>query len=468
MLTLNEKKILSYLQGKMSAEELSRKSGIPLSSILSLSQSLKEKGYVEIEQAEEVAVEASPEGLAYARQGLPEQAVHAAAKRQAPLSSLSKVELSVGLAWATKNGWVKVEGGKLKSLCEAGDYPLHAALRSIAEGKGAGEKEISILEKRKLVSKAKIKRIYLSPTSLLKEGKEAAEESISSLTRELLLSGGWKGKSFKPYDISAKTEKTYPAKAHPISRLKERIGKIFAEMGFEEMEGPELQSAFWNFDALFQPQDHPARELADTFYVKGKMSMPGDLGLIERVKEVHEKFWGGQWSRSVAQKPVLRTHTTAVSASYLYHKCRGAEPKKYFCIGKVYRNEATDYKHLAEFFQVEGIVVWEGATFCDLLGLLKEFYCKLGFEKIRFQPSYFPYTEPSLEVSVYFEKKRQWLELGGAGIFRPEVSIPLCNRYPVLAWGLSLERPLMLLSDMEDIRDFYKGDVGWLREQKLR
>jgi len=112
--------------------------------------------------------------------------------------------------------------------------------------------------------------------------------------------------------------------------------------------------------------------------------------------------------------------------------------------------------------------VWEGATFRDLLGLLREFYRKLGFDKIRFQPSYFPYTEPSLEISVYFEKKQQWLELGGAGIFRPEVSIPLCDRYPVLAWGLSLERPLMLLNDMDDIRDFYKSNAGWLREQKVQ
>ncbi|MCX6772740.1 MAG: phenylalanine--tRNA ligase subunit alpha, partial [Candidatus Micrarchaeota archaeon] len=158
----------------------------------------------------------------------------------------------------------------------------------------------------------------------------------------------------------------------------------------------------------------------------------------------------------------------AVSASYLYNFCKNKAPKKYFSIGKVYRNEATDYKHLAEFFQVEGIVVWEGATFRDLLGCLKEFYSKLGFEKIRFQPSYFPYTEPSLEISVYFEKKQQWLELGGAGIFRPEVSIPLCDRYPVLAWGLSLERPLMLLNDMDDIRDFYRSNVGWIRRQKIQ
>ena len=253
-----------------------------------------------------------------------------------------------------------------------------------------------------------------------------------------------------------------------ISRLRNKIATIFTDMGFEEMNGPEIQTSFWNFDALFQPQDHPARELADTFYLKGSAALPKDDALISRVKKIHEKFWGGEWKGENASKSVLRTHTTSVSASYLYNYCKNKQPKKYFSMGKVFRNEATDYKHLAEFFQVEGIVVWEGATFRDLLGCLKEFYRKLGFEKIRFQPSYFPYTEPSLEISVYFEKKKQWLELGGAGIFRPEVSIPLCDRYPVLAWGLSLERPLMLLNDMDDIRDFYKSNAGWLRKQKVQ
>ena len=164
---------------------------------------------------------------------------------------------------------------------------------------------------------------------------------------------------------------------------------------------------------------------------------------------------------------MLRTHTTAVSASYLYNYCRDSQPKKYFSVGKVFRNEATDYKHLAEFFQVEGIVVWEGATFRDLLGCLREFYRKLGFEKIRFQPSYFPYTEPSLEMSVYFEKKKQWLSSGGRHL-PPRGFHSALRPLPSARMGLSLERPLMLLNDMDDIRTFYRSNAGWLRSQKLQ
>ena len=492
MLHQIETRMLSALSGRMSAEELSQKSGVPVSSVLSFSQSLKEKGYVSIEQTEEKRAALTPEGQGYAATGLPEQSVHLKAQSGAFIAALSPIERSVGLPWASRNGWVKIDGGKLISLCPTEPYFLKEALSKISRHEGVDDAALSILAKRKLVLQASSRKIYLEPTALAPEelpgaanGTGAAEPGasaagagsagasaspeINSLTREMLLSGSYKGALFRPYDVTAPAEIPSPAKRHAISRLKRKISGIFTEMGFGEMQGSEAQAAFWNFDALFQPQDHPARELADTFYLKGGMPLPGDLELVSRIRKVHEKCWGGAWSGEVAKKGVLRTHTTAVSASYLYNECRGGkEPKKYFSIGKVYRNEATDYKHLAEFFQVEGIVVWEGATFRDLLGLLREFYRKLGFDKIRFQPSYFPYTEPSLEISVFFEKKQQWLELGGAGIFRPEVSIPLCDRYPVLAWGLSLERPLMLLSEMDDIRDFYKGNAGWLRRQKVQ
>jgi len=486
MLHQIETKMLAALSGRVSAEELSQQAGIPLSSVLSFSQSLKEKGYISIEQTEEKHVSLTAEGQGYAAKGLPEQAVHRRAQSGAFVTSLSPIERSVGLPWASRNGWVKIEGGKLTSLCSTEPYFLQEALSKISGREPVDDSALSMLLKRKLATQSSTKKVYLEPTALAPEeaastgaaaatgaaatgAGAAAQQEINSLTRDMLLSGGYKGALFRPYDVSAPAEVPSPAKRHAISRLRAKISRIFTDMGFDEMQGSEAQSAFWNFDALFQPQDHPARELADTFYLKNGIELPTGPELVSRIKKVHEKSWGGDWSGEIAKEGVLRTHTTCVSASYLYNECRGSKAaKKYFSVGKVYRNEATDYKHLAEFFQVEGIVVWEGATFRDLLGLLREFYRKLGFEKIRFQPSYFPYTEPSLEISVFFEKKQQWLELGGAGIFRPEVSIPLCDRYPVLAWGLSLERPLMLLNDMDDIRDFYKGNAGWLRKQKVQ
>ena len=464
-----ESRMLSYLGSKMTAQELSEKSGIPLSSVLSFSENLREKGLAKVTHQEERGIRLTEDGKRCLSVGLPEERVLSCAKQGKSALSLSPEEKSAGVNWAMKNGWVALKQGSFQLLnAPQGEYHLRLALRKVSDGEKISSDEEAVLLKRKLAQATVAKTLCLEPVSAALKSEGGRGEEINLLTREMLLSGSWKKSSFRKYDASAPVEIPPIAKRHMVSRLKRKIAGIFVEMGFEEMQGPEIQSSFWNFDALFQPQDHPARDLADTFYLKAASILPSDKAMVSRVKKVHEKSWGGSWLEENAEKTVLRTHTTAVSAAYLYRHCQGKTPKKYFSIGKVYRNEATDYKHLAEFFQVEGIVVFEKATFRDLLGCLKEFYRKLGFKKIRFQPSYFPYTEPSLEVSVYFEKKKQWLELGGAGIFRPEVSLPLCGRYPVLAWGLSLERPLMLLNDMDDIRDFYRSNVGWIRKQKIK
>ena len=344
MLHQIESRILSALSGRMAADELARAAGVPLGSVLSFSQSLKEKGYVSIEQEEESKASLTPEGQSYLRTGLPEQSVCKAAQQGRPISSLTPAERSAGLPWASRNGWVKVEGGKLVSLCAPGPYALHSALAAVSRGEPADSELLSTLARRKLIALSSSKKVFLSPTAAQPE-KSAPSSEVNALTREMLLSGKWKEASFRGYDVSAPAEIPSPAKRHAISRLKKRIGTIFADMGFEEMEGPETQSAFWNFDALFQPQDHPARELADTFYLKEGVPLPDDPGLVSRVRKVHEKCWGGAWSEEAAQKGVLRTHTTAVSAQYLHGRCKSSEPKKYFSIGKVYRNEATDYKH---------------------------------------------------------------------------------------------------------------------------
>jgi phenylalanyl-tRNA synthetase alpha subunit len=232
---------------------------------------------------------------------------------------------------------------------------------------------------------------------------------------------------------------------HIISIWKNKIKKIFSAMGFIEMYGPYVELSYWNFDALFQPQDHPSRELADTFY----LPIYKDIEYTN-VKDIHEKYWKNEWKEDEARKLVLRTHTTVLSAKYLSKYKRG----KFFAIGKVFRNEAIDYKHLAEFHQIEGIVADKNLNFKHLLGVLKRFYSYLDLS-IRFRPSYFPYTEPSVEIEAYFPSRNSWIEIGGAGIFRKQVSEILNCEYPVLAFGLSLERTIMLFSEVDDIRDLY-------------
>ncbi len=241
-------------------------------------------------------------------------------------------------------------------------------------------------------------------------------------------------------------------------------------MGFEEIEGDYVESCFWNMDVLFIPQDHPARDMQDTLYCKKPKKMEIDRDLLRVIKEIHEnggntssRGWGYRFSEEEAKKVLLRTHTTVNTIRYLYKNPE--PPAKVFSIGKVFRRENLDATHLPEFYQIEGIVHEEGANFRQLIGILKEFYRRIGFEKIRFRPAYFPYTEPSMEMEVFWKGK--WMELGGSGIFRPEVTLPAGVKNPVLAWGLSLERLAMLKLDLDDIRILYENDLKWLNEVPL-
>jgi len=299
-------------------------------------------------------------------------------------------------------------------------------------------------------------------------------EYITLITPEIIRKRLWIGKKIKPYDLNIKTFKIYPGRIHPMRELIREVREIFLKLGFREEYGPLIEVAFINFDMLFQPQDHPARDMQDTFYLKkpkyGKIPYNE---LIENIRKTHENGWKTgstgwmyKWSVEEAKKLVLRTHTTSVTVRALYET--GEKEDKIFCIGSVFRNETIDYKHLAEFMQVDGIIIHPDANIKWLMGVIKHFYKEMGFEKVKFWPSYFPYTEPSIQPSIYVDKWGKWLELGGAGIFRPEVTIPLGVKWPVPAWGLGLERLLMIKYDIDDIRLIYKNDLGWLRGVPIR
>ena len=158
---------------------------------------------------------------------------------------------------------------------------------------------------------------------------------------------------------------------------------------------------------------------------------------------------------------VLRTHTTCVTINHLAK----TRPKsaRVFSLGSVFRNEKQSYKHLAEFHQVEGVLSGPNATLRDLMGIQSEFYRRIGLGKVRFWPTFFPYTEPSLQTMVYNEDLGKWVEMFGMGIFRPEVIRPLAIPGPVLAWGGGIERIAMLKYGVSDVREFYNNDIKWLR-----
>ena len=250
-------------------------------------------------------------------------------------------------------------------------------------------------------------------------------------------------------------------------------------MGFKEMEGKMVVDSFWNFDALFTAQDHPVREMQDTFFISNEVKdfESPEKKLLNSIRESHEgklknlksKGWGYSWNKDESKKILLRTHTTVLSTKTLFDiKKDGLKlPQKFFALGRCFRNETVDWSHGFEFNQTEGIVVDRNANFRHLLGYLKQFFRKMGFEEIRFRPAYFPYTEPSVEIDVYHKEKKKWLELGGAGIFRPEVVVPLLGEnIPVLAWGPGFDRMITDYYGIKDLREIYKNDISKLRKTK--
>lgn len=405
------------------------------------------------------------EGRRYLREGLPEERLLRILKKPTMIVKLKNMQdFNVALMWAKKRGWVKVESGKLVPLKKPASVPELNALRALEENKPVSKNEIRLLMSRKLVKEGKDK--YASVRKL--QGKQVTE-----LTSDMIKSGVWRKVRLKPYNVSAHGKPPHPGKLHPLTAVIEKTREIFFDLGFKEVSGPMVESSFWNFDSLYQPQDHPARDSADTFYVSnpGPSKLPAK-GVVDAVKNAHEtggntgsKGWRYKWSLAAARKTIMRTHTTPVSARSLLDV---KPPAKVFSIGRVFRNETIEYKYLPEFTQVEGIVVDENVSFRDHLGFLKEFYLRMGFEKVRFRPAYFPYTEMSVEPEVWFEPKKTWLELGGSGMFRPEVTRPLGINTPVLAWGLGLERLAMLKLGINDIREFYyRNDLRMLRRATI-
>ncbi|MEB3272671.1 MAG: phenylalanine--tRNA ligase subunit alpha [Prochlorothrix sp.] len=277
---------------------------------------------------------------------------------------------------------------------------------------------------------------------------------VTTLTSEMLLSQSWREATFKPYNIQDAVPNIPYGRPSILGECIQRIRDLFLNMGFDEMAGSIVESAFWNFDALFTPQDHPARDEQDTFYVDrpALLPLPEDPELIQRVQATHEQHYGNGWTAIEASRALLRAHTTPFTVRKLYET--QGQPGKYFSIDRVFRNENLDRTHLAEFHQIEGVVIGEMLSIRSLMGYLSYFYEQLGFQDLKFKPTYNPYTEPSLEVYAYHGPSESYLEVGNSGMFRREMLEPLgCGEVSAIAWGLGLERIAMLLYGVDRLGD---------------
>jgi len=495
-LSVNEKKVLltlKNLHGKASPEDIFKNGQFSQAVEVSNAASwLQSKKLVTMDSHIKTVYSLGKEGKKFVEKGLPEKRalkLLSDKKGTINLKDLSVVldsdEISIAIGWLKTNEWASIKKEKdiaieitdkgKKALSEVTEVEKLLHLLYEHPEQEIEKDSIKLLASRKNVIKEK--ELITSMIILTEYGKRVVEtgfeiqEEISQLTSTVIKNSEWKYKTIRPYDIHAFAPAIYGGKPHPLVKLISEIRQIFVEMGFQEIQGDYVESCFWNMDVLFIPQDHPAREMQDTFYCKVPAKLPiQEKQLLEEVAKVHENGgstgstgWGYKFSKTEGERALLRTHTTVNTIRYLYNNPK--PPCKVFSLERVFRKENIDATHLPEFYQIEGIIYEENANFRQLIGILKEFYHRMGFEKIRFRPGYFPYTEPSMEVEVFWNGK--WMELGGSGIFRPEVTEPIGVKSPVLAWGLGLERIAMLRYGLSDIRSLYISDLDWLRKTPL-
>lgn len=491
-----ERKVVPFLSKNSDFKELVKKSGLKDVEVMRALQWLQNKKLITLKQDVRQIVKLDKNGQKYEKKGLPElrflksltktfQKVDDLIKK----SKIDKSEVNICMGILKKKAAIEIkkEGTLTIAITDNGEKLLK---KSTLEEQliSSLPKELSKLSPEEkfafdnLKSRKNIVKVDLIKTktvTLTDLGKNLSKfkidsEVIDQLTPKMLFSNSWKGKSFRRYDVEINVPKISGGRRHFTKVAADYAKKIWLNMGFKEMTGPMLDTSFWIFDSLFTAQDHPVREMQDTFFVKNpaKGKLP-DKKLVSRVCKAHEKGaegstgWQYSWKDEEAKKNVLRTHTTGLSARTISKLKDEDLPAKFFALGRCFRNETMDWSHLFELNQTEGIVIDPNSNFRHLLGYLKQFFKQMGFPDARFRPAHFPYTEPSVEIDVWHPVHNTWMELGGAGIFRPEVVEPLLGKFvPILAWGPGFDRIILEYFDIKDIRDLYKNDIKQLREIK--
>lgn len=456
-LSKQSEKILEEIKNKSQAtiKDL-EKEGYDQSQVNRALLELEENGLVKVQEEIEIVNELSGKGKETIKKGSPEHRLLKQLNKheEKNISEFQDIEIDIALGKAKQKNWVKIDQGKV-TITQKGmeNQGTDIVKNNLKEGNYRDE--------------------YLE-RGLVKE-TEKTEKTIKITS---------KGKNLEPEEIEIRFNPEAPAKTprtgkrHFYKEIISYARKKWLEMGFQEMQGNYVSSGLLNFDSLFIPQDHPARELQDTFFMKNpeksRLSSKEDE-IAERVKQTHEDGWDTgstgwqyQWEREETEKNVLRTHTTSVSAKKLSELNKEDLPKKYFTVSRAFRNETVDRTHLAEFYQTDGIVVGEDLNFKNLKGYISEFFEKMGYEEFRLIPSYYPYTEMSVEVQVWSEEDQEWMGMGGAGMFRPEVTKPLLGfEARVLAWGLGIPRIAMKAAGIKDIRELYRNDAELLEETSV-
>jgi phenylalanyl-tRNA synthetase alpha chain len=368
---------------------------------------------------------------------------------------------------------------QVRSLLRRAELPLEeddltdqekTVVSLVAKKRGAGSTMFRVVERDEVVygfapDAAKVRKLLRS--------QGMTGEEIGALTPEILQEETWKGSAFRPYNVKTTPARVLLGRRNPYVEFIERLKDKLMSLGFEEFDGPLVETEFWNSDALFMPQFHAARDIHDVFYVKDPThAREIEQPYLDNVAAAHENGWttGSRgwrygFDRDFTRRLILRSQGTVLSAKTLH---TAKVPGKYFGVVRCFRPDDVDATHSADFYQTEGIVLGEEVNLRTLLGLLKIFAVEVaGAEEVKFVPGYFPFTEPSVEAHMK-HPRLGWMELGGSGIFRPEVTAPMGIDVPVLAWGLGIDRMAMVSMGINDLRDLFTFDIEEVRLRTRR
>ena len=345
-----------------------------------------------------------------------------------------------------------------------------AIMGTLAKKRGAADSPFRIVERETVV-------YTLSPEAA--EVKKALDdagitgEEIGSITSSLLKSGNWKTGSFRGYNIAIPPARIVPGRTNPYVSFLESVKDKLCSLGFEEFDGPLVETEFWNSDALFMPQFHAARDIHDVYYLKEPTKAKSiEEPFLSNVAAAHEnggntgsRGWNYSFDREFTKRLILRSQGTVLSAHQL---AKAKVPGKYFGIARCFRYDKVDATHLSDFYQTEGIVLGEEVNLRTLLGFLEMFAVEIaGATEVKYVPGYFPFTEPSVEVHIK-HPVLGWFELGGSGIFRPEVTKAMGIDVPVLAWGIGIDRMALMALGLNDLRELFSNDIEGVRLRKAK
>ncbi len=504
---LEQKVLLCFTGGaSLPAQDILGKSGLDESRLDMASGWLQTKGLLDAKEESSISfVSLTETGKAYAEKGTPEMRIIGALREGKQFTvkdviqswGLDPTEVSSATGELKNKSVIRIVQGGVLELASGADVSawefLSGLIRKVAEKQTADLGAFSQAEQSAIQAnfhkRGKSKGIFRITEKknrsygLTAEGRELVRllgergevtEEASALTAEMLKQGTWKNKKFRAYNIALSPPRQSIGRKHPYREFLDFVKYKFIGMGFEEMRGPLVENEFWDMDALFMPQFHPARNIHDVYFVKEPSSAKEiEEPFGKRVAAAHKDGgktgstgWRYAFDLERAKRLILRSQGTAVSARTLASGPR--VPGKYFSIARCFRYDAVDATHAPDFYQVEGIVVGEDINFKTLLGLLKLFGQEIAkAREFQFRPAYFPFTEPSVELHVK-HPELGWMELGGAGMFRPEVTVPLGVNVPVIAWGLGLDRMAMVALGIQDIRDLFSRDLDFIRTKKIQ